>query len=265
MAAEVNYFQINAAEYFVPVSVRMPGSELAAAASSGASHVDIDVIGEIKDEHGVTYRNVRDLIRVTLARGAASSHMIQYETGFTMLPGSYVIKLLARNDSTGRMGTFQASFTVPNLEREVTHVRLSSVVMTNQLAAAGDAMFTVKQKVAAEVANPLVHDGRKLIPAVGRTLHSSRPLYILLEAYERDAEAVRPLVAYVAFYRDDTKVFETPLLAADAWNRRTKTLPLRFTIVPGALPAGALECQVTVLDPASGRATFWRAPVVVVP
>ncbi|HEY2905169.1 MAG TPA: VWA domain-containing protein, partial [Vicinamibacterales bacterium] len=32
MAAEVNYFQINAAEYFVPVSVRMPGSELGATA-----------------------------------------------------------------------------------------------------------------------------------------------------------------------------------------------------------------------------------------
>ena len=28
MAIEVNYFQVSSAEYFVPVSVRMPGSEL---------------------------------------------------------------------------------------------------------------------------------------------------------------------------------------------------------------------------------------------
>ena len=62
----VNYFQINRAEDFVPVSVRMPGSELSAGGSAGASHVDIDMIGEIKDEHGVTYRNVRDLVRVPI-------------------------------------------------------------------------------------------------------------------------------------------------------------------------------------------------------
>ncbi len=264
MAAEVNYFQINSAEYFVPVSVRMPGSELTSAVSAGASHVDIDLIGEIKDEHGVTYRNVRDLVRVAVDRGAATRHMIQYETGFTVLPGSYVIKLLARNDATGRMGTFQASFVVPNLERETTHVRLSSVVLTNQRAAAGEAVFTVKQKVAAEAANPLVRDGLKLIPAVGRTLHTSQPTYIFLEAYERDAEAVRPLVAYVAFYRAAAKVFETPLLAADAWNPKTRALPLGFTIAPGTLAAGAYDCQVTVLDPSGHRAAFWRAPVVIV-
>ena len=33
MAVEVNYFQISGAEYFVPVSVRMPGSELKAVCS----------------------------------------------------------------------------------------------------------------------------------------------------------------------------------------------------------------------------------------
>ncbi len=35
MAMEVNYFQLNRAEYFVPVSVRMPGSELARARPNG--------------------------------------------------------------------------------------------------------------------------------------------------------------------------------------------------------------------------------------
>ena len=31
IAMEVNYFQLNRAEYFVPVSVKIPGSELALA------------------------------------------------------------------------------------------------------------------------------------------------------------------------------------------------------------------------------------------
>jgi len=264
MAAAVNYFQINRAEYFVPISVRMPGSELAKATSAGASHVDIDMIGEIKDEHGVTYRNVRDLVRVPVGKDAPmASRLIQYETGTTMLPGSYVIKLLARNNSTGAIGTLQASFTVPNLEREATHVHISSVVVTNQRVAAADALFTVKQKVAAEVANPLVFGGQKLIPAVGGVVRSDRPLYVYLEAYERDATAVRPLVAYASFYKDGVRAFETPPMGIDAWDPKTRTLPIRFTIPSGAVSAGAYDCQVTVLDPADTRAAFWRAALIV--
>jgi hypothetical protein len=241
----------------------MPGSELGTTGSGKASQVDIDMIGEVKDEHGVTYRNVRDLVRVTVDKGATTSNrLIQYETGFTLLPGSYVIKLLARNDATGRIGTFQSSFTIPNLEREASHVRLSSVVLTNQRGAASDAVFTVKQKVAAEVANPLVDGGQKLIPGVGKSFHANRPLYVFLQAYERDAAAVRPLVAYVTFHRNGTKVFETEMLAVDTWDPKTKALPIRFTIAPGTLTPGSYDCQVSVLDPATGRATFWRTQII---
>ena len=37
IAMEVNYFQLNSAEYFVPVAVKIPGSELALARRGGAS------------------------------------------------------------------------------------------------------------------------------------------------------------------------------------------------------------------------------------
>ena len=37
IAMEVNYFQLNRAEYFVPVAVKMPGSELALARRRGAA------------------------------------------------------------------------------------------------------------------------------------------------------------------------------------------------------------------------------------
>lgn len=264
MAAEVNYFQINDAEYFVPVSVRMPGSELSRAASSGASDVEIDMIGEIKDAHGVTYRNVRDLLRIPVGKnGTSSQRLIQYETGFTMLPGSYVIKLLIRNDATGRMGTFQASFTIPNLERETSEVRLSSIVLGQQRVGAGDAAYTVKQKIAAEVAHPLVDEGQKLVPAVGRTFIGARPLYLFLEAYERDSTVVRPLVAYVTVYRDGAIVFETPPLGIRRWDAKTKALSIRFTIPPGTVAPGSYTLQVTVLDPAADRAAFRRIDVSV--
>src|SRR5262249_44670422 len=52
LALETGYFQLNRAEYFVPVSVKVPGSELALAKRGGAEHTLIDFIGEVKDDFG---------------------------------------------------------------------------------------------------------------------------------------------------------------------------------------------------------------------
>lgn len=267
MAMEVNYFQLNRAEYFVPVSVRMPGSELLQPRARGISRAQIDMIGEIKDEYGVTIQNAKDKLefRVTAdtARQVARRPM-QYEAGFTLLPGSYVIKVLARDATTGRMGTFQKSFTIPNLEREQVRLPISSVVLTSQRAAPGDALHNVRQKVTADVAHPLMQDGQKLIPSVSRTFSGSRPLFVFLHAYERDAATISPLVAYVTFFRDGAKAFETEALAfGDAWAPNSKAVPIRVTVGPGQLQPGSYDCQVTVLDPTGGRAAFWRTSIEV--
>jgi hypothetical protein len=42
-------------------------------------------------------------------------------------------------------------------------------------------------------------------------------------------------------------------------------MPLKFSLALAKLPAGAYNCQVTVLDPGSQKAAFWQAPVVLVP
>ena len=83
IAMEVDYFQLNRAEYFVPVVVKIPGSELALAKKGGAEHTLIDFIGEIKDEYGTTVSNVRDKVDIKLSgrdgRGAGeASHRVRY-------------------------------------------------------------------------------------------------------------------------------------------------------------------------------------------
>ena len=267
MAMEVNYFQLSAAEYYVPVSVRMPGRELAAAQARGSARIEIDIIGEIKDEYGVTHRNMRDKVEIALDSSGAdrlASRLIQYETGFTVLPGNYVIKVLARNAATGRIGTFQSSFTIPNLERELTRLPISSVVLSSQRVTKDDALFTVKQRLATDAVNPLIHDGQKLVPSVTRTFSRSRPLFVLLQAYERSAAAPRPLAAYVGFYRDGTRVFETEVAGVNAGrDPGSGAVPIRFTISLAELAPGPYDCQITVLDPGAGKAAFWRAPIVV--
>jgi VWFA-related protein len=269
IAMEVNYFQLNRAQYFVPVSVKIPGSELALARRGGAQRTSFDFIGIVKDDYGYTIQNVRDKLDIRLSDETAAqlaTRPIQYETGFTLLPGKYVIKLLARDAETGRIGTYQAAFTVPNLLREERRVPISSVVLGSQRVPLGDSLFTVEQRVSADAANPLVFDGQKLIPSVTRVFSRSRGLHVFLQAYQRAATSTEPLVAFVSFYRGESKVFETPPLAViEGLDPRTKAVPLRFTLSVSELPPGQYDCQVTVLDPIGQKATFWQAPIALVP
>ena len=72
IAMEVNYFQLNRAEYFVPVAVKIPGSELALARRRGAQRTVIDFIGEVKDDYGITVQNVRDKLDIKLTDDTAA-------------------------------------------------------------------------------------------------------------------------------------------------------------------------------------------------
>jgi len=177
-----------------------------------------------------------------------------------------VIKFLARDDETGRIGTYQTSFTVPNLNREETRIPTSSVVLASQRVPIADSLHSVQQKVAADAANPLIYDGQKLMPSVTRVFSKSRDLYVFLQAYERGATTTQPLVAFVSFYRGDVKVFDTsPLTVTDGLDLKSKAVPLRFSVPLDGVPTGRYDCQVTVLDPTGQKAAFWRAPVVIVP
>jgi hypothetical protein len=269
IAMEVNYFQLNRAEYFVPLAVKIPGSELAIAKRGGAEHTLIDFIGEVKDEFGTTVSNVRDNVNVKLTSETASElakHPITYDTGFTLLPGKYSIKFLARDDETGRIGTYLLRFVVPNLNKEEKRIPISSVVLSGQRQDLKDSLYTAKDKMKSESVNPLIQDGQKLLPSVTRVFSRSRDMYVYLQAYEPSAAAFQPLVAFVTFYRGKAKAFETPPLPiTESLANRLKTAPLKFDLTLTRLPPGKYTCQVTVLDPADQKAAFWSTPVMLVP
>jgi VWFA-related protein len=267
IAMEVNYFQLNRAEYFTPVSVKIPGSELALARKRGALRTQIDFIGEVKDDYGVTIQNVRDKLDIKLSDQTAAElarRPVQYETGFTLLPGKYVIKVLARDAETGRIGTYQAVFAIPNLNREQVRIPISSVVLGSQRVPLTNAIYSAKKD--AENVNPLVYDGQKLMPSITRVFARGRNLYVFLQAYQRTEPTALPLVAFVTFYRGEAKALETtPLAVTGEVDAKSKAMPLRFSVPLDTLAAGRYDCQITVLQPGAGKAAFWRAPIVVVP
>ena len=267
IAMEVGYFQLNSAEYYVPVVLKIPGSELALARRGGAEHTVIDFIGEIKDSYGTTVSNVRDKVDIKLTGKSAaelSKRPIEYDTGFTLLPGKYRIKMLARDAETGRMGTYDLKFTVPNLVKTAPErVAISSVVLSSQRVPMRDAVFNASSKDK-QLVNPLVQDGQKLIPSVTRVFSKGRDMYVYLQAYQ--PTSTNPLFGFVTFYRDGEKVFETkPLGVGEGLANKLHTMPMQFAFGLEKLEAGEYLCQVTVVDATGQRSAFWQAPVMVIP
>ena len=129
-----------------------------------------------------------------------------------------------------------------------------------------DALYNaLKEKDRAETSNPLVVEGQKLIPSVTRVFRRQKDLFVYLQAYQPGAETVQPLVAFVTFYKGQSKAFETQALQVnDGPVRKLKTVEFKFSLPLSKFDAGDYTCQVTVLDPATQKAAFWQAPIVVI-
>ncbi len=277
IAMEIDYFQLNRAEYFVPIVVKIPGRELALAKRGGAEHTLIDFVGEIKDMvGGMTVSNVRDNVNIKLSDATAAElahRPIEYDTGFTLLPGKYMIKFLARDDETGRIGTYQTTFVIPNLNKEEKRIPISSVVLSSQRVELKQAIYDAakaKEREKEDAGNPLVQGGSKLVPSVTRVFNSSRSIYVYLQAYKPHPDGAppssQPLLAFVSLYSAGAEVFKTAPIAVEP-NAATRlgVVPLSFDLGANRLAPGRYDCQVTVLDPAASKATFWRAPIVIAP
>jgi VWFA-related protein len=291
VAMEVNYFQLNRAEYFVPVTVKIPGRELALAKRFGSEHTVIDFVCEIKDEMGITVSNLRDNVDVKLSDASAAElarRPIEYSTGFTLLPGRYNIKFLARDDDTGRIGTFQTTFIIPNLNKQTKRLAISSVVLSNQRVDTRQALFNTmkgKEQAKNDAANPLVNGAGKLIPSVTRAFRTDRELEVFLQAYPGAATAglgsstpgdalakqqvpdeasKTQVVAFVSFYRNGSKVMQSEAIQTTALSdNRLGAIPISMKVSLSGLDAGEYQCQVTVLDPAGSRAAFWQGPIAI--
>ena len=110
-----------------------------------------------------------------------------------------MIKLLARDDETGRIGTFQARVHDPEPEQEDA-ARADQHGRAEQPARAAGrrALQREAEDRGARRRTRSCYDGQKLMPSVTRVFSKSRDLYVFLQAYERGATTTQPLVAFVS-------------------------------------------------------------------
>ena len=270
LALEINWFRLTPERYFVALAVKVPGSALELARRKGSEETKLDFIGHVKDEKGRVASNLRDAIKVKLAGDQAARitrRQLQYDAGFALTPGVYSLKFLARENQTGKMGTFEMKFAVPDMNQQQGYVKMSSVVWSNQREPIEAAVGTADRRNRLAAMHPLVSDGKKLVPSITRVFRKDQNLYVYFEVYDPTPAgngANADLRATVSFYRGRLKAFETEAVQVTQPPRRMAAR-VQVQAPLASLEPGNYVCQVNVVDQSGRKFGFARAPMVVLP
>ncbi|MFZ5928246.1 MAG: VWA domain-containing protein [Acidobacteriota bacterium] len=272
LALEVNWFRLGRSQYFVPVAVKIPGSAIPLKKQGGAETTTFDFVGQVKDARGAVAATVRDSIKIQLREekaGKLGSSSLVYDTGFTLPPGSYTMRMVVRENLTGKLGSFDARFTIPDLGGLKDEVRLSSLVLGAQRLPVTDAVGAADKKLTKrQDTHPLVRGREKLLPSVTRVFRSGQTLYVYAEAYDPETDAAQQrasLAAALTVYRAGKLVYQSrPVVVSALKDAKSRSAAI-WLEVPLKLPAGEYIAQLNVIDRLGQKAGFLRAPLVVAP
>ncbi|MEI9967174.1 MAG: hypothetical protein WDM87_00555 [Terracidiphilus sp.] len=110
----------------------------------------LDIIGAVLDQTQRPVGRIRDTVKLNLDPSLqARQKNIQYTTSFNLPAGKYQLKFVVRENQTGRMGSFIADVTLPDLKK--APLKMSSIVLASQ-------------RQPSKIDNPLVRDGRNTCP-----------------------------------------------------------------------------------------------------
>jgi hypothetical protein len=272
LALEANWFRLGKDRYFVPVAVKIPGSAIPLAKKGGAETTEFDFIGQVKNDRGSTVTTVRDSIKIKLREenaGKLSSQSLTYDTGFTLTHGTYTLKMLVRENQTGKMGTFESKLTIPDLSEQKQGLRLSPVVWSSQRVAFAEAVGVADKgsMKKQQQQHPLVLGKEKLLPSVTRVFRNGQTLFGFAELYDpaEPEPARQPAVAAtLALYRNGKMVAQSnPVVISALREKRNATAGILAELPLRNLAAGEYVAQFTVIDNAGQKFTFARTPVVI--
>jgi VWFA-related protein len=245
------YFRIAENRYYVPLSLIVPGYQLPITRATDKSTATIDVLGSVRDEQRRPVGRIRDTVK--LAPETADDlkkKTVQYESGLEMPPGKYHVKMVVRENAGGAFGSYETDFVVPDVRRQP--VKLSSVIVGTQLQ-------TVARR---NDVNPLIRDGRELVPNVTRVVSASQHLYFYYEVYD-PSPPVKVLTS-IAFFRGRQRAFETPLVQqTELAGEHGTAAVFQFDVPAASLRPGLYTCQINVVDDSSGAFLFPRLQLYV--
>ncbi|MGD0346198.1 MAG: VWA domain-containing protein [Terracidiphilus sp.] len=264
------YFRLDANRYYMPVSLVVPGSQIPFVKGGDKDKATLDIVGAVIDDTKRPVGRVRDTVKLNLdASLAARQKNIQYTTSFNLPPGKYQIKFLVRENQTGRMGSFIAEVTLPDLKK--APLKMSSILLASQRE---------PSKKSGKEIDPLVRNGQEYVPNISHVFRQDQHLYLLYEVYDPTrAKAAAPenagnepkgskpginLMSSLELIQGSTKVYETPIVQARAINVEGRdAVGFELDVPLSGLKPGQYLCQLNVIDDAAGSFAFPRFALLV--
>ncbi len=255
------YFRLDENRFFVPVSLIVPGSQIPFVKGGDKDKATLDIIGEVIDEVKRPIGSARETVKLNLDPALqARQKNIEYTTSFNLPPGKYHLKFVVRENQTGRMGSFEADITLPDMKKQP--LKISSIVLASA-------------RQPSKKTSPLVRAGEEYIPNISHVFRQNQHLYLLYEVYgpakeklaegqPKGAKGGIDVLSSLELLQGSTKVYETLLVQAKAVNVVGRdAVAVELDVPLEGLKPGSYVCQLNVIDDAGGSFAFPRFAVLV--
>ncbi len=284
LAVETPYFLEPNGDYYVVLAAKIPGAAIPFHQHSAVHQTEFDFAWRVTGAGGKVAGALRDTLPVKLNASTYQQVLngnILYEGAMVLPPGRYTLKVVARENRTGKMGTFEKPLALPPVN--LTALQLSSIVLSNELSrkpaivaarrGPGGPWFMMGPGMKAVPQTPLEMGPQAVLPSVTRVFHTNQNLYIYLQSYadravpganggKAPAHVIAPSMALI-FFRSGAQISEAgpyPAQKMMSWSGTT----IYFTRIPLAkFPPGRYWMQVNVMDPESNQVAFARVPLAI--
>jgi VWFA-related protein len=270
VAVETGAFRISDQQTYVPVAAKISASALEWAEKHGHRQAEFDFAVQVRAlPSGQSVAELRDTTQVNLdpARFQEINRKnLLYQGGVLLAPGNYRLKFVARENESGKIGTFEQNLSIP--ASEPGKLTLSSVVLSSQLVAGQKSaeVQTKGQGVRAKlIDSPLEINGETIVPSVTRLFTHSQTLYVFFQAYYPQKNGNggtfdgKSLRAGLIFFRDGLQVNATPLLAPTDVDAKRSVASFRISLPLAKLPGGRYALQTIVIAPGTQHSAFSRS------
>ena len=263
VAVETAEFRLNANQVFVPIDAKLAPSALQWAQKRGSRETAFDFAAEVRDAKS---NRVVGALRDTITVKIDTEHFqdiqqraLVYQGGIILAPGEYKLKFLARENESGRIGTFEQNISLapPQFDR----LQISSLVLSSQVEAVQHAAQIKTQALAQDAklkSSPLDVGGERIVPSVTRVFTGDQTLYVFFQAYAPQKADANFLRAGLVFFRNGLRLSDTPMVAPTEYDETSRTASFRLSLPLSGLGAGRYTVQAVVVDAGTTYAAFAR-------
>src|SRR3984885_9623421 len=269
VAVETGMFRLSEQQTYVPVAAKISASALDWAEKHGKREAEFDFAVDVRAvPSGQAVAQLRDTTLVNLDSERfqqINQKNLLYQGGVVLARGNYKMKFVARENESGKIGTFEENLVVaPTQPGKMT---LSSVLLSSQLVPVQKSteVQTKGQGLRAKLPNsPLEMKGETIVPSVTRLFTQNQTLYVFFQAYYPEKTAQKEtfdgnsLRAGLIFFRNGLQINATPLLAPSEVDPQKQTASFRISLPLSKLQGGRYTVQALVIAPGTQHSAFGR-------